>query len=360
MPKFHPLEVKDIRKETDECVSVEFKVPDNLKQEYQFIQGQYLTLKTDINGEEVRRSYSVCVSPLEEQLRVAIKKVYKGRFSTFANEQLQVGDVLDVMTPMGRFYSEVKSEQSKNYVGFAGGSGITPVISILKTVLETEPESTFTLFYANKGVDSIIFRDTIDALKNMHMGRLIVHHIFSEEHMESPLFNGFITAEKCEAFAKANLLDVEHTDEYFICGPEPMMLAIKAGLEGLGIDQKKIHIELFSSPLDAKKKQASAEKFVPTSNEQDSEVSIIIDGIAVDFPLKTGTHTILDGALKNGADLPYACKGGVCCTCKAMLKEGEVEMEVNWGLEPEEVEAGYILTCQAHPKTKKVVVDFDV
>ncbi len=359
MPKFHSLIVKDIRRETEDAVSVAFEVPEDLADDFKFIQGQYLTLRVDLKGEEIRRNYSVCVSPLDEELRVAIKQVPFGKFSTFANQVLQIGDTLDVMTPMGRFYSEVKPGQQKQYVGFAGGSGITPVISILKTVLQTEAESTFTLFYGNRGFDSIIFREDIEALKNEFMDRLTVHHVFSEERLESPLFNGYISTEKTLQYAKL-LFDAKKIDEFFICGPEPMMLAIREGLESLDIEKSKIHIELFTSPdkkpVQKKTAQITKPAFDPTKA---SKVTIRLDGDYIEFPLAYDGDSVLDAALKENADLPYACKGGVCCTCRAKLIEGEVEMEVNYALEPEEVEAGFILTCQSHPRTEKIVVDFD-
>ncbi len=359
MPRFHSLKVVDIRKETKDAVSVAFEVPEALETDYRFIQGQYLTLRKEINGEEVRRNYSVCVSPLEGELRVAIKQVPDGRFSTFANERLQVGDMLDVMTPMGRFYSETKPENKKTYVGFAGGSGITPVISILKTVLQVEPESQFMLFYGNRGFDSIIFREELEALKNQFMGRLIIHHIFSDEVLDSPLFNGFITVDKCKDYARL-LFDVAVVDEYFICGPEPMMLAIREALQSLGVADKKIHIELFASPNAVKPKtQATTTEDAAIDPSKESLVSVRLDGTTFDFRLAYGSQSVLDAALKQGADLPFACKGGVCSTCKAKLVNGEVEMDVNYALEPEEVAAGYILTCQSHPVTDKIVVDYD-
>lgn len=359
MPKFHQLKVKDIRKETEDAVSVAFEIPESLKAEYQFIQGQYLTLKTEINGEEVRRNYSVCVSPLDQELRVAIKQVPFGKFSTFANQVLKIGDSLDVMTPMGRFYSEVKPENEKEYVGFAGGSGITPVISILKTVLQAEPKSSFTLFYGNRGFDSIIFREDIEALKNEYMDRLTVYHVFSEERLESPLFNGFISKEKILQFSRL-LFDPKSIGEYFICGPEPMMLAIREALESLEVEKSKIHVELFTSP-DAKpvKKKVDVNEKPSFDPSKASKVTIRVDGDLIEFPLDYGGMSVLDAALKQGADLPYACKGGVCCTCRAKLIEGEVEMDVNYALEPEEVEAGFILTCQSHPRTEQIMVDFD-
>ena len=358
MPRFHPLKVADIRRETEDAVSVAFEVPESLAEEYQFIQGQYLTLRKEINGEDIRRNYSVCVSPLDEELRVAIKQVPSGRFSTFANQELQVGDVLDVMTPMGKFYTQVEAGKEKNYIGFAGGSGITPIISILKTVLNVEKDSRFILFYGNRGTDSIIFKEELEALKNQYMERLTIHHIFSEERLDSELFNGYITVDKCKQFAKM-LFDVKEIDEYFICGPEPMMLAIREALESLGEERKKIHIELFSSPDAPKKAAPVAQATSKATSQEDSLVTVRLDGSTFDFSLPYAGDNILDAALKQGADLPYACKGGVCSTCRARLVEGEVDMDVNYALEPDEVKAGFILTCQSHPRSKKILVDFD-
>ncbi|MEL6864278.1 MAG: 1,2-phenylacetyl-CoA epoxidase subunit PaaE [Bacteroidota bacterium] len=357
MPVFHSLAVREVRRETQDAVSVAFDVPQHLSEDFQFIQGQYLTLKADINGEEVRRNYSVCVSPLDEELRVAIKLVPGGRFSTYANKVLKAGDEIEVMTPMGKFYTEIKTGQAKSYVGFAGGSGITPIISILKTVLKVESDSTFTLFYGNRGFDSIIFKEELEALKNTFLGRLSIHHIFSEEQLESDLFNGFITEDKCLQFAQ-RLFDPQLVDEYFICGPEPMMLAIRSALRQLKAPEKSIHVELFGSPGKAKAapKAAARPDFDP---DKESKIQIILDGQAFNMQLQYGGETILDAALKRGADLPFACKGGVCCTCRARLVEGDVEMDVNYALEEEEVEAGFILTCQAHPRTSQLVVDFD-
>jgi ring-1,2-phenylacetyl-CoA epoxidase subunit PaaE len=358
MPKFHPLQVKDIRRETDESVSIAFEIPKALKSEFEFIPGQYLTLKTEINGEEVRRNYSVCVSPLDGELRVAVKQVPFGKFSTFANQELQVGDRLEVMPPMGRFFKGDSSANNKEYVGFAGGSGITPIISILKSVLQSDTESSFTLFYVNRGFDSIIFREQIEGLKNEFLERLTVHHIFTREKLEAPLFNGRITKEKTLQFAKF-LFDPSKVDDYFICGPEEMMLAIRDALEQIGVDRKKIHLELFNAGTQKPKVQKPKTDKPNFDGKTGSQVTIILDGDRIEFPLEYGGNSVLDVALEKGADLPYACKGGVCCTCRAKLIEGEVEMDVNYALEPEEVEAGFILTCQSHPRTAKIVVDFD-
>ncbi|MCB0586378.1 MAG: phenylacetate-CoA oxygenase/reductase subunit PaaK [Phaeodactylibacter sp.] len=355
MPKFHPLKIKEVRREAGECVSVAFEVPEALKPEYRFTQGQHLTLKAELDGEEVRRSYSICASPYDGVLRVAIKKLEGGRFSTFANEKLKAGDTLEVMTPMGRFFTELDPANEKHYVAFAAGSGITPILSIMKAVLQREPKSEFTLFYGNQKVDTIIFREEIEGLKNEYMGRLSVHHILSRELQGSELFSGRIDAGKCSTFCD-KLIDPQEVDEFFLCGPETMIHDIRDTLTGMGVDKKKIHFELFIAGLNGKaqkkKEQRKGESVAAT-------VQITLDGNSFEFPLTSTQDTILEAAHKAGANLPFACKGGVCCTCRAKLMEGEVEMDVNYALEPDEVEAGYILTCQSHPKTDKVVVDFD-
>lgn len=356
MPKFHTLKVREVRRETADCVSVSFEVPMELKEEYQFIPGQHLTLKTDLEGGEVRRSYSICTSPNENDLRVAIKKVQGGQFSAFANELLQPGDSLDVMTPLGSFHTPLDSGQQKHYVAFAAGSGITPIIAILKAVLETEPKSHFTLFYGNRATESIIFRDQIEDLKNKYLQRLSIHHVLSQEDPGADLFYGRIDAGKCKLFF-SRLLDPEDVDEFFLCGPESMIESVKGTLEDLGVPRSKIHLELFTSPVG--KLGVTDKKWTPPVQPVLSKVTITLDGNTFTFDHTSSGAPILDAAQKAGADLPFACKGGVCCTCKAKLLKGEVDMEVNYGLEPDEVEKGYVLTCQSHPKTDVVVLSFD-
>lgn len=359
MPKFHTLQVADVRRETPDCVSVAFTVPSELKGDYQYLAGQYLTLKVDINGEEVRRSYSICTSPMEEELRVAIKKVEGGKFSTFANEQLGAGTLMDVMTPTGKFQLETEKNQARHYVGFAAGSGITPIAAMIKTVLEEEPNSQFTLFYGNKGFDSIIFREELENLKNKHLNRLSIHHILSREHLGSELFYGRIDEEKCSKFSKM-LFDPQDVADFYLCGPEQMIRSVSAALKEAGVDEKKIHFELFTSPLGQLGGETIVRKTRAKEHKVSSEITIKLDDNLVKFPLDSDGETILDTALKNGMDLPFACKGGVCATCKARILEGDVEMEVNYGLEADEVAAGYVLTCQSHPLSDKVTVDFDV
>ncbi len=356
-PTFHELKVKEVRKETADCCSISFEVPEDLKPNYAFIQGQYLTLKADINEEEVRRSYSICTAPSDNDLRVAVKQVEQGKFSTYANNVLKKGDLIEVMTPAGNFYTDLNPENEKHYVGFAAGSGITPIISIMKTVLETEHNSSFTLFYSNKNTASIIFKEEIEALKNIYMQRLTVHYFLSREELDAPLMNGRIDAAKCnDIFDK--LIDINTIDECFSCGPEAMIFAVRDVLKERGFDEQNIHFELFTSPLG--KLGGDKETVIKEADKgRVTNVTVTLDGKAFQFDLPFGTDSILDAALKEGADLPFACKGGVCCTCKAKLIEGEVDMTVNYALEQEQVDAGFILTCQAHPTTDKVVVDFD-
>ena len=356
--KFYSLKVKDVRPETAECVSVSLEVPADLQEKFRFAPGQYLTFRRHFNEAEVRRSYSICSSPKDGELRVAIKKVEDGKFSTYAHGELKAGDVLDVMPPMGNFTIKNKEAKHKEYLAFAAGSGITPIISIMKSVLEDEPNSSFTLVYGNRSKNSIIFREAIEALKNKYMLRLRVYYVLSREYMEIPLFSGRIDAAKCAEFCKS-LIDISTIDEAFICGPEEMILSVRKQLMDLGMPQGNVHIELFTSPDQPK---ADHEKWVASHKNQDgptSKVSITLDGTTFDMDVPFVGESILDAALKAGADLPYACKGGVCCTCRALVTEGEVEMEVNYALDEHEVQKGYVLTCQSHPRTEKVVIDFD-
>lgn len=357
-PKFYPLKVKEVRAETADCVSVALEVPEDLWDAFQFTPGQYLTFRMHMDDAEVRRSYSICASPKDNELRVAIKKVDGGKFSSFANAGLKAGDLLDVMTPMGKFTPKKTEVAQKKYLAFAAGSGITPIMSIMKTVLQDEPGSEFTLVYGNKGKNTIIFREAIEALKNKYMQRLRVYHVLSREMMDVELFNGRIDAAKCREFCDT-LIDIKNIDEVFICGPEEMILSLRAELVEMGLPSGNIHIELFASPDQPK---ATHQKWVKEHAADDalmSKVTITLDGTTFQMDLAYNGDSILDAALKQGADLPYACKGGVCCTCRAKVTKGEVDMEVNYALEPDEIEKGFVLTCQSHPKTPTVTIDFD-
>lgn len=354
---FRTLEIEDVRRETAECVSIAFAIPPEFREEFRFIQGQNVTVKLRINGAEVRRSYSICSSPLDEELRIAVKKVPSGLFSTYANEQLQKGHTLEVLPPTGKFYTELKAENRKHYLAFAAGSGITPVLSLIKTTLAKEPFSHFTLVYGNRARPSILFREELEGLKNRYMNRFSLHHVLSRETMDIPLNQGRIDAAKCDELC-GRLIDLSTVDEVFLCGPYEMIFAVRGWLEQRGFEPKRIHFELFQTQTGEARvsRTASAAAVV---EDKVSRVTVRVDGVSHEFSLAYEGESILDGALMEGADLPFACKGGVCCTCRAKLVEGQVEMEVNYALEPDEVEAGFVLTCQSHPRSERVVIDFD-
>lgn len=356
---FRTLKIDDIRRETADCVSIAFAIPPELKEEFRFHQGQNVTLRLQIGGTEVRRSYSICSSPLENELRVAIKKVPYGVFSTYANEQLQKGQEMEVLPPTGKFYTELKPEARKRYLAFAAGSGITPVLSLIKTTLAIEPQSHFTLVYGNRNRLSILFREELEALKNRYMNRFSLHHILSREQMDIPLNQGRIDARKCGELCE-RLIDVSSMDEVFLCGPAEMTFTVKDWLEQQGLERKKIHFELFQTG-GAPGQEVVRSKAVVTEGPggATSRVTVRLDGVSHAFDLSYDGDSVLNAALMEGADLPFACKGGVCCTCRAKLIEGKVEMDVNYALEADEIKAGFILTCQAHPRSEKVVIDFD-
>jgi ring-1,2-phenylacetyl-CoA epoxidase subunit PaaE len=354
---FNALKVKAINKETKDCVSVVFEVPQNLQQQYNFLQGQNITLKKIIDGQDLRRSYSICNAPYENELKVAIKKVDGGKFSTYANQILKVGDILDVMAPTGKFNTELNVVHKKKYVAFAAGSGITPIISLIKATLHTEPYSHFTLVFGNRSKASIIFFEEIEALKNKYLNRFSVIHILSREQADADINFGKIDEAKLATLKK--LIDFKAQNEFFICGPEAMIFCVKDFLTSLGIEKNNIHFELFGTAAGKSKKLDDVRTFDSNTTVKQSTVTIKADGRSFNFTMQDDGTSILDAALQQGADLPFACKGGMCCTCKAKLIEGKVQMDVTWGLEQTEIEQGYILTCQSHAITQNVVVDFD-
>ncbi len=317
-----------------------------------------------MGGEEIRRSYSICSSPLEDELRIAIKRVPGGLFSSYANEQLQVGQEIEVLPPSGKFYTELRPENKKHYLAFAAGSGITPILSLIKTTLAVESGSHFTLLYGNRHRPSIIFREELEALKNRYMDRLSLHHILSREQMDIPLNQGRIDALKCSELCP-RLIDLRWIDEIFLCGPGEMIFTVKDWLGIRGVDARKIHFELFQTQEAGKAGKTNGsiqEQRTEESAElkdRVSQVTIRLDGIGHQFDLPFEGVSVLEAALLEGVDLPYACKGGVCCTCRARLLEGRVDMAVNYALEADELAAGFILTCQSHPRTERVVIDFD-
>lgn len=354
---FHKLKIKEVKKETEDCVSIAFEIPDNLQPQYSYHHGQNIALRAILNGEDLRRSYSICTAPYENELRVAVKKAEQGIFSVFANEKLKAGDEIDVLPPTGKFFTPLDPSHKKNYLAFAAGSGITPIISIIKSTLKTEPASRFTLVYGNRNRNAIVFLEALEGLKNKYLDRFTLINILSREKTDSPLNYGRI--DKNKMIELGRLINYQKTDDIFLCGPEEMIFMARDFLLDRGIDKKKIHFELFVTPGSEKKFETISKKTAVKAEQLVSQITIRLDGRSFDFDLRQDGDSILDAALKLGADLPYACKGGVCASCRAKLLGGKVEMEMNWALEPEEVDLGYILTCQSHPRTEKVIIDFD-
>ena len=346
MARFHELTVTDVHKTIRDAVVVTLAPSD--PKTFDFTQGQYLTFRRDFDGQELRRSYSICAGKQEGVLRVGIKRVEGGAFSSWANDALAVGDKLEAMPPMGSFFTPLDDTQAKTYLGFAGGSGITPVLSIIKTTLNAEPASKFTLVYANRGFNSIMFREEIEDLKNQHMGRFNVIHVLKNNSQDIELFSGRVTQEKCaELFAR--WINVTSVDTAFICGPEPMMLGIADALRDHGLSDDQIKFELFASsqPGRAKRRASSAK-----DGEADNQVqlTVTVDGATQTVVMDKDT-SVLEAALSGNVDAPFACKAGVCSTCKCKVTEGEVEMVQNHALEDDEVAKGFILSCQSYALT---------
>ena len=357
MAQFYNLKIKDIYKETDDCSVLTIDVPDALKNEFSFHQGQHLTLKADINGEDVRRSYSLCSSPVEDKWQVAVKQILGGKFSTYVNESLDAGQNIEVMAPTGTFGVDIDEVASKNYLFFAAGSGITPIISMIKTHLKREPNSTCKLFYVNKTAKSIIFKEELEQLRNTYFGRLEIYYFLTQEKRDIELFNGRFDDEKMDVLTKI-FIDIPDTSEVFLCGPEKMVNYVSNYLMEAGLPKELVHFELFVTGLteeDIKRQERLAKQ-----NVEGVQVTIIDGGKEFLFTMTKDYDNLLDAALNAGADLPCACKGGVCSTCKCEVKEGDVEMKINYALEEEELKQNLVLSCQAVPTTEKVIVDFDV
>ena len=357
MSRFHDLEVTDIRKTIRDAVVVTLKPANGAAAEFDFTQGQYLTFRREFDGEELRRSYSICAGKGDGVLQVGIKRVDGGAFSTWANEELQVGEVLQAMPPMGGFFTPLNAAHAKTYLGFAGGSGITPVLSIIKTTLAQEPQSNFTLVYANKGVNTIMFREELEDLKNSYLGRFNVIHVLETDAQEIDLFTGLVTEEKCGQLFDSGWIDVGSVDTAFICGPEPMMLGIASALRKAGLDDAQIKFELFASAQPGRLKRKAVSK-VAASGGAETTVAITLDG-ATQTVTAARDQSLLDAALSNKLDAPFACKAGVCSTCRCRVVEGEVEMVANHALEDYEVEKGYVLSCQSFAVTDRVTIDYD-
>ncbi|OMH38334.1 1,2-phenylacetyl-CoA epoxidase subunit PaaE [Motiliproteus sp. MSK22-1] len=360
MKRYHALTVTDLRQETPDAVSIGLAVPSELQEQFHFNQGQHLNLRAKIDGEEVRRSYSICSGVDENELRIAVKRVQDGVFSNYANEHIQIGQRIEVMPPQGHFYTDLDPASEREYLAVAAGSGITPILSIIRSTLSQEPNSQFTLFYGNRSTTSTLFREQLEDLKNLYMERLNLIYIMSREQQEVDLFNGRITGTKCQQLLQQWI----HPDQLhacFLCGPQSMIEEVSEALKDSGVERERIHFELFTTALSNPNADTDS---LPTqqgssSSQAVSEVSVAIDGRTLSFELAHDSENILDAGIKAGADLPWSCKAGVCSTCRAKVVEGEVKMDANFALEDYELEAGYVLTCQCHPVSDKVILDYD-
>ncbi|HEY0114070.1 MAG TPA: ferredoxin--NADP reductase [Allosphingosinicella sp.] len=353
---FHSLAVAEIVPETAEAKSIRFEVPEALRDAFAFKPGQHVTLKAEIGGEEVRRNYSLCVAPEEGQLKVTVKRIAGGRFSSWANEALKPGDRLDVMEPHGSFTWDFTPSAANHYAAFAGGSGITPVMSLLRTALAREPESRFTLFYGNRDSQSVIFLEELARLKNRFMGRLQVHHFLAEEAEDIELFNGILDRGKCTEILE-HLIDPADTAAFFVCGPGPMMDAAEETLLSRDVAKDRIFIERFTADRPPEALQAQLEAL--SRDAQGQTMVVTLDGRKRRVPFSAEAGNILDSARAAGLPAPFACKAGVCATCRARVVAGEVEMAARYGLTDEEIAAGYVLTCQSVPKGSGVELDYD-
>lgn len=353
---FHTLRIAEVIAETSDAKSISFDLPDELREEFFFKPGQHLTLKADIQGEDIRRTYSLCVAPQDGDLKVTVKRIAGGVFSNWANDNLKAGDHIEVMPPHGSFTWEFDRGASNHYAGFAGGSGITPILSLLKTALLTEPDSRFTLFYGNRDSSSVIFLEELAKLKNRFMNRFQVHHFLAEEAEDIDLFNGLLDRTKCDLIL-GSLVEPEEITAFFICGPGPMMDAAEEALQAVGVAHEKIFVERFTAgrPSAALAAQMQALQ----SQAQGLTMMVTLDGRKRRVPFDAAAGNILDSARVAGLPAPYACKAGVCATCRARVVSGEVEMAARYGLSDQEVASGYVLTCQSVPKGEGVELDYD-
>lgn len=355
--RFYPLRIRAVEPDTDEAMIVSFDVPDDLTDRFAFTQGQYLNLRATIDGAEVRRSYSVCAGVDDAVLRIGVRKVRGGLFSNWIAEQLHAGDTIEIMPPQGRFYVPVDPAASRRYLALAGGSGITPVLSIMKTVLAREPLSRFTLVYGNRGLKSTMFKEELEDLKNRFMSRLDIHHVFSEDQTATPLHHGLLDQDRTARFL-ATLVRPETLDHVFVCGPHQMNDAAEAALLAAGVPAERIHIERFNLPQ-GRPEAGAAMHEAEARDAAQSRVTIVRDGQRREVEVRKGDPSVLDVAIAAGMDLPFSCTSGVCGTCRARVLCGEVRMDRNFALEKADIEAGFILCCQAHPLTEQVEISFD-
>nr|WP_294931689.1 ferredoxin--NADP reductase [uncultured Flavobacterium sp.] len=348
MPSFLKLIIKEVKRETADAVSILFNVPEELKPDYKFIAGQYLNLKLTLDNQEIRRAYSICSAPESGELRIAVKAVKSGLFSQFANTRLKAGDVLEVGNPEGKFTFEPDAERQKNYAAFVAGSGITPVLSIIKSVLKSEPKSTFVLVYGNRTPQTTIFHQELHDLQLQYVGRLFVHYVFSQAKAENALFG------RIDKSAVNFVLNNKHKelqfDKFYLCGPEEMINTVSGILKEKNVKESAIKFELFTS--------SSQEQEIKTSLEGHTKITVLVDDDEVSFEMSQ-KQTILDAALKQGIDAPYSCQGGICSSCLARVTSGTAEMTKNSILTDKEIASGLILTCQAHPTSESIYIDYD-
>jgi len=350
--RFHILTISDVRRETADAVSLAFEVPEGLRVAYRYTPGQYLTLRATIDGEDVRRSYSICSDLDDAELRVVIKRLPGGAFSNWANEHLRVGGTLSVMTPDGRFGVPIEAGSARTLVAFAAGSGITPIMAILKTVLRREA-GRFFLFYGNRSTADIIFREELEDLKDRYLARLSVFHVLSREQQDIAMLHGHLDGEKIGVLMRS-MVPIADVDQAFICGPQPMIEELEKALINLSLARNRVHVERFTPGVGGRPRPVVVAPTAPPK----AIATVISEGARFDFPVAEG-EAIIDAAIRAGRSLPYSCKGGMCCTCRAKLVEGRVEMATNYSLQPWETDAGYVLTCQSRPVTERVVIDYD-
>jgi ring-1,2-phenylacetyl-CoA epoxidase subunit PaaE len=357
---FHPLKVRAIEPDTEEAVIVSFDVPPDLQSVFSFNQGQYLTLRTEVDGEDLRRSYSICAGIDDGELRVGVRKVAGGRFSNWINQRLKPGDAVQVMPPQGRFFVPLDPASQRHYLGVAGGSGITPILSIMKTVLGREPRARFTLIYANRAPKSTMFKEEIEDLKNRYMARLVLHHVFSGEATELPLHAGVMDRAKLGEFM-GRLVEPASIDHAFVCGPYQMNDEAEAALLAAGVPEERIHIERFGVAPNAPGGQGAGavEHESKPGDAERARIVIVRDGLKREFDFQKDDPSILDAASSAGLEVPFSCTSGVCGTCRAKLVEGQVRMTRNFALDKADLAAGFVLTCQSHPLTERVVLSFD-
>lgn len=372
---FNTLRVGQVRRLTDDSVEVTFEIPEDLQEDFDYAPGQYVALRAELEGQEVRRSYSICTEPVPGEIRVAIKRDIGGQFSTWANEELAAGDTLEVMNPSGAFVSKtaitsmnhpdklaadaVSKRHDTRLVAFAAGSGITPIMAIARSVLAASPESTFDLVYANRSAGDVMFAEEIGDLKDRYPARFAVHHVLSREQRLNPLLTGRIESEKLTALLD-HVLRTEDTDEWFLCGPFELVQLVRDELEARDISSEKVRFELFSTGRPDRPAGHQGRRVEVEAGQDTRQIEFTLDGLTgqVETPASSG-ETVLNAALRQRSDVPFACAGGVCGTCRAKVVSGDFQMEENYALEADEVESGYVLTCQTRPTSEKLVVNYD-